>query len=106
MVDVFVKVPWDDKTATERVEVYGNVSVQLRAMQEDGTHLAIVVDVSGSMDSGNKMGFVRAGLHTLLDSLHDEDTITVATSDRGLIERLPAGVTVLGARTFRDRVAW
>ena len=36
----------------------------------------------------------------------DEDTITVATSDRGLIERLPAGVTVLGARTFRDRVAW
>lgn len=31
---------------------------------------------------------------------------TVVTSDRGLIERLPAGVTIEGARAFRDRVGW
>ncbi len=42
-------------------------------------NLAIVVDVSGSMDTGNKLTFVREGLHTLLDALHDEDTVTIVT---------------------------
>ena len=36
----------------------------------------------------------------------DGGPITVVTSDRGLIERLPAGTAVEGARAFRDRVGW
>ncbi len=34
----------------------------------------------------------------------DARAVTVITSDRGLIERLPAGVEVEGARTFRRRI--
>lgn len=36
----------------------------------------------------------------------DPDGVTVVTSDRGLIERLPAEVAVQGAKAFRHHVGW
>ena len=36
----------------------------------------------------------------------DPDDVTVVTSDRGLIDRLPAGVAVEGAKAFRHHVGW
>jgi len=41
--------------------------------------LAVVVDVSGSMDSGDKIGFVRLGLTTLIDNLADDDRMALVT---------------------------
>lgn len=39
--------------------------------------------------------------HELVD---DDEPFTIVTSDRGLIARLPTGVPVEGARSFRTRV--
>ncbi|MEM7141363.1 MAG: hypothetical protein AAF548_10055 [Actinomycetota bacterium] len=38
------------------------------------------------------------------DAIDDDELLTVVTSDRGLIDRLPSAVRVEGARTFRRRV--
>jgi Ca-activated chloride channel family protein len=43
--------------------------------------LAVVVDVSGSMRAGDKIEFVRRGLHILIDALRDEDQIALVTYD-------------------------
>jgi hypothetical protein len=42
----------------------------------------------------------------LVDDLDDGEPVTVVTSDRGLIDRLPPGTNVEGARAFRRRVGW
>ncbi len=42
----------------------------------------------------------------LVDQLHDDEPVTVVTSDRGLTDRLPPSVRSAGALTFRRRVGW
>jgi Ca-activated chloride channel family protein len=45
--------------------------------------LALVIDVSGSMNSAGKIGFVRTGLAQLINELRDTDRVAVVTySDR------------------------
>ncbi|MCA9565171.1 MAG: VWA domain-containing protein, partial [Myxococcales bacterium] len=41
-------------------------------------NLAVVVDVSGSME-GRNLEFVQAGLHTMLDSLEDNDVLSLVS---------------------------
>lgn len=38
------------------------------------------------------------------ETVDDAEPLTIVTSDRGLIERLPPGVAIEGAKTFRARV--
>ena len=46
--------------------------------------LAISVDVSGSMNAGGKIDFVRAGLEKLVDGMRDIDKLALITySDSG-----------------------
>ena len=40
-------------------------------------NLAVVVDVSGSMNTDGKIEFVRQGLHLLIDGMRDSDQITL-----------------------------
>ena len=43
----------------------------------------------------------------IVDVVIDDDSgVTVVTSDRGLIARLPAAATVQGAKAFRHRIGW
>ncbi len=45
--------------------------------------LAVVIDVSGSMNEGGKIDFVKQGLEKLIDSLRDGDKVAIITySDR------------------------
>ena len=44
-------------------------------------NLVVVVDTSGSMGQDNKMDFVREGLLLMLDSLDDNDTLSIVTYD-------------------------
>jgi Ca-activated chloride channel family protein len=41
--------------------------------------LAVAVDVSGSMQAGDKIGFVRTGLERLVSELHDDDQLAIVT---------------------------
>jgi Ca-activated chloride channel family protein len=41
--------------------------------------LAVVVDVSGSMQGASKIEFVRNGLELLIDSMHDDDQLALIT---------------------------
>lgn len=41
--------------------------------------LAIAVDVSGSMEAGDKIGFVRSGLERLVSELNDDDQLAIVT---------------------------
>ncbi|MCD4657327.1 MAG: von Willebrand factor type A domain-containing protein, partial [Planctomycetes bacterium] len=42
-------------------------------------HLTFMVDVSGSMNSTNKLGYVKQTLKTIVKNLRDDDTIAICT---------------------------
>ena len=71
----------------------------------------IVVDamnVIGSVPDGRWKDRDDA-LRRLVDAVagHElDEPVTVVTSDRGLVDRLPSGTRVEGALTFRRRVGW
>ena len=44
-------------------------------------NLVVVVDASGSMGSAGKLDFVKEGLHLMLDSLDENDTLAIVTYD-------------------------
>jgi len=45
-------------------------------------------------------------VETVLAEESATETITVVTSDRGLLDRLPPHVRIEGSRSFRNRVGW
>jgi Ca-activated chloride channel homolog len=58
-------------------------------------NLVIVVDVSGSMNTGGKIEFVRAGLEQLVDGLRDIDKLAIITySDRANLVQPMAEVSL------------
>ncbi|MEZ4322691.1 MAG: von Willebrand factor type A domain-containing protein [Myxococcota bacterium] len=67
------------------------VGVQGRALQGERkpVHLTFLADVSGSMNSPDKLGLAKQALHTLVDNLGPEDTVALATyagSERIVLE--------------------
>ncbi len=46
-----------------------------------GMNLAVVIDVSGSMNRSGKIDFVRSGLHKMINELQDGDQIALVTYD-------------------------
>jgi Ca-activated chloride channel family protein len=41
--------------------------------------LVFLIDVSGSMDSADKLGFAKQALHILTDNLHERDAVSIVT---------------------------
>lgn len=58
-----------------------NSPVVVRPEDRPPLNLAVVVDVSGSMNENGKIAFVRAGLLKLLDQLKDGDQLALITYD-------------------------
>lgn len=56
-----------------------NSPIAADASQRPPLRLAVVVDVSGSMEAGNKIGFVRQGLGLLIDGMQDDDELALIT---------------------------
>jgi Ca-activated chloride channel family protein len=56
-----------------------NSPIAADASQRPPLRLAVVVDVSGSMEAGDKIGFVRQGLGLLIDGMQDEDELALIT---------------------------
>ncbi|HYU16945.1 MAG TPA: VWA domain-containing protein [Candidatus Acidoferrum sp.] len=50
-------------------------------------NLVVVVDVSGSMNEENRIGFAREGLHTLIDELEEGDRLALVTFNQDVTVR-------------------
>jgi len=68
--------PWEPQHQLLRVGVQGKA---LDPGKERPRHLTFLVDVSGSMQSDDKIGLVKQGLHTLVQNLGSEDSIALVT---------------------------
>jgi Ca-activated chloride channel family protein len=67
-------------------------------------NLAVVVDVSGSMNTNGKIDFVRDGLNQLIDGMRDTDQLALITySDSAQVIR-PLGELSLARAELRDLV--
>ena len=66
----------DGKTQLLRVGVQGKT---IRAEERRPVHLTFLVDVSGSMRSGDKIRLVKKSLQILTDNLKEGDTVAIAT---------------------------
>ena len=57
-------------------------------------NLVVVVDHSGSMASDGRLDKVKAGLHTMIDNLHDEDRLALIEFDDVVTIDAPFGPTI------------
>lgn len=81
------------------------IGLQARGIEKDdwpSVALTMVVDTSGSMDSRERLGLVKASLAVLVDSLRPTDTIAIVTYETNalpLLEPTPVSRadTILGA---------
>ncbi len=64
--------------------------------------LSVVVDVSGSMVSGDKIGFVREGLGLLLDGMRDGDELALITYSDNAEIRFPLAEVSLQRAEIRS----
>jgi Ca-activated chloride channel family protein len=60
-----------------------NSPIAADASERPPLNLAVVVDVSGSMNTGGKIDFVREGLGLLVDGLRDTDQVAIVTYSDG-----------------------
>ena len=57
-------------------------------------NLVVVVDHSGSMASDGRLDKVKAGLHTMIDNLHDEDRLAIVQFDDRVDVLAPLGTAL------------
>jgi Ca-activated chloride channel family protein len=69
-----------------RVGVQGK---QLSISERKPAHLTFLVDVSGSMQSADRLPLARRALRMLVDNLHDGDTVALVTYAGGVKVALP-----------------
>lgn len=75
-----------EDTAVVRV---GVSTAQLSADERPDAHITFVIDTSGSMDSGNRLGLVQSSLALLANNLRPEDTIAIVTYGTDAAPLLP-----------------
>lgn len=68
--------PFTARTAVLRVSVQGR---RLSISERKPAHLTFLVDVSGSMNSPDKLPLAQRALRILVDSLRDGDTVSLVT---------------------------
>ena len=73
-VEVF-DTPWNSDTKLMMV----GMKAKSVSSEYDGNNFVFLVDVSGSMDTDNKLGLVKQSLVTLVENLDDQDTISLVT---------------------------
>jgi Ca-activated chloride channel family protein len=67
-------------------------------------NLAVSIDVSGSMNTGGKIDFVRAGLESLIDGLRDGDKVAIITYSDAVTVRFPMAEVSLKRAELRTLV--
>lgn len=68
--------PWNDSHHLMRVGMKG---ITIPANQLPNSNYVFLIDISGSMDSPDKLGVLKTGFNTLVDNLRDKDRIAIVT---------------------------
>ena len=67
--------PWNDNHNLALI----SVNAQELIMENTKNNFVFLIDVSGSMDSSNKLGLVQESFKLLLESIGEDDTISIVT---------------------------
>jgi Ca-activated chloride channel homolog len=70
------KCPWNAEHHLIRVGMKG---ITLAPNELPNSNYVFLIDVSGSMDSPDKLGILKTGFSTLVDNLRDQDRIAIVT---------------------------
>ena len=87
--------PWNSKTKLLRL---GLATKHMAPEERPASNLVFLVDVSGSMDSEDKLSLLKKALHILVDQMGSEDRISMVTYASN--EKL-----LLDGTTYKDRNA-
>lgn len=82
--------PWDESHYLLRIGMKGRT---LTAEEMGGSNYVFLIDVSGSMNSSNKLGILKTGFKTMVDELEEDDRVAIVTyagSAEVLLESTPA----------------
>ncbi len=67
--------PWSEGHQLVRIGIKGKEVIK----KNQKTNLVFLVDVSGSMDSHDKLGLLKEGLHKLVEELDEDDRVSLIT---------------------------
>lgn len=70
----YADCPWNAKRKLVRIGIKGK-SVALE--NAPNNNLVFLIDVSGSMNSSDKLGLLKSGLHMLIDQLDKDDKVSI-----------------------------
>lgn len=68
------QAPWDSGKKLVRIGIKGK---EIKADKRPASNLVFLIDVSGSMDSSQKLPLVKAGLSMLVEKLNQNDNISI-----------------------------
>jgi Ca-activated chloride channel family protein len=68
--------PFDAKKFLFKVGIQGK---KLTAAERLPVHLTLLIDVSGSMSSGDKLGLIQESLKVMINNMEPTDTVAIAT---------------------------
>ena len=71
--------------------------------QRAPVHLTLLVDVSGSMSSADKLGMAKQSLHMMVDQLREDDTVAIATY-AGRTARVLEPTTAVNKRRIHNAI--
>ena len=82
--------PFDDNNLLVRIGVQAE---ELAELARPPVNLTFIVDTSGSMDRGDRLGLVKESLTLLVDELKSDDTVAIVVySDRSGVLLEPTAV--------------
>lgn len=93
--------PWDDTHRLLRLGIKGK---SLAADEMPRANYTFLIDVSGSMNSSDKLKLLKKCLITLTDHLHPEDRISIITYS-GKVSKLLESTLVKDAKTIKDAIS-
>ena len=93
--------PWNPQNKLMRLGIKGK---SLKSTQIPDANYVFLIDVSGSMNSDDKLGLLKSGLKTMVGYLKPTDRVSVITYS-GSVERILESTLASDAETIRAAVS-
>lgn len=93
--------PWNEEHLLMRLGLKGK---PMDLNQSPAANFVFIVDVSGSMDSSDKLGLLKASLTTLVDNLRPTDRVSIITY-ASKVEKLIGSTPASEAKKIKDAIS-